>query len=64
MRRKTDSVVQSIDCDVEVGGPLSSMQAAIVAQETLRHLLFMRNQIPSLFHELADKVLVSTWCRP
>jgi hypothetical protein len=61
MRRKAEEAVLSIDCDVELGGPVSCWQAALVAQELLKHILFMRNQVPSLMDEMIDKVQV---CRP
>ena len=50
--------MQTIDCDVQLAAPMSSWQAAYVAEEVIKHLLFMRNMIPSLFHDLAEKVLV------
>ncbi len=59
MRRKNAEPVQRIDCDVQLAAPMSSWQAAYVAEEVIKHLLFMRNMIPSLFNDLADKMLVS-----
>ncbi|KAK9914820.1 hypothetical protein WJX75_000943 [Coccomyxa subellipsoidea] len=52
-----DKCKQRIECDVLLAAPMSSWQAAYVAEEVLKHLLFMRNMIPSLFNDLAEKVV-------
>ena len=56
--------MQRIECDVLLAAPMSSWQAAYVAEEVLKHLLFMRNMIPSLFNDLAEKVVVSSPDQP
>lgn len=58
MRKKGEAALQSIDCDVQLAAPIFSWQAAHVAEEIVKHLLFMRNMIPSLFSDLAEKVQV------
>lgn len=58
MKRKSEDTLQCIDCDVQLAAPMSSWQAAYVAEEIVKHILFMRNMIPSLFNDLAEKVQV------
>lgn len=58
-RRKT-AEVHTIECDVQLGQPLSCEVAATVSQDICKHILFMRNQIPKLYNELAGDAEVKS----
>ena len=58
-RRRKASEVHTIECDVELSQPLSHRLASEVSQDVCKHILFMRNQIPRLYDELAVTTEVS-----
>ena len=52
-KRRKAPEVQTIDCDVELSQSLSHELASTISQDICKHILFMRNQIPRLYNELA-----------
>ena len=52
-KRRKAPEVHTIDCDVELSQSLSHELASAICQDICKHILFMRNQIPRLYNELA-----------
>ncbi len=52
-KRRRAPEVHTIDCDVELSQFLSHELASAISQDICKHILFMRNQIPRLYDELA-----------
>ena len=60
MKRRALTVT-CIDYDVKLARPLSCSTCAVVAQELVKHLLFMRGQAPALIDELAAQMHRQVW---
>ena len=52
-KRRKALEVHTIDCDVELSHYLSHELASTISHDICKHILFMRNQIPRLYNELA-----------